>query len=389
MKFSLKGEKLNEKKFSDMGINLFANCFVLEAKPSYRIFLFEKDLLELNSELKIINRAKSPYEPYYSCLEDDIDNDGNKEFLFQSDKLKKLAVYNQNLKKLAEADFNSSILMTRISHSYSVGKPHKVLLTNRESANLITLTTNNLYYLGYIVHAGIYCLIVLFIFIVKRLTIYQFEQRENLKQRLLTLQLQGIKSQLDPHFTFNSLNSIASLIYLEERQAAYDHLNKFTRLLRVMLNDAERIYRTLNEEIEFLNTYLELEKLRFGEKLSYSVELGTGVTGLEKVPKLVLHTFAENAIKHGIVPGDRNGHLKILVNREGGYLKIVIEDDGIGREKAAGNNLSTGRGIKITGEFYDILNQMNERPISHSITDLYDASGVLCGTRVEISVPIL
>jgi hypothetical protein len=70
------------------------------------------------------------------------------------------------------------------------------------------------------------------------------------------------------------------------------------------------------------------------------------------------------------------------------YLKIVIEDNGIGREKAAGNSLSTGKGLKITGEFYDILNQLNKKPISHSITDLYDNSGKPSGTRVEVMVPV-
>ena len=80
--------------------------------------------------------------------------------------------------------------------------------------------------------------------------------------------------------------------------------------------------------------------------------------------------------------------LKIIIKKDGDYLKIVVEDDGIGRVKSAGNNLSTGKGLKITGEFYDILNQLSKRPIRHSITDLYDASGNPCGTRVEVSVPV-
>ena len=388
MKYSLKGEKLNEKLYSDLGLEGFVTSFLIKTNSADRIFLFEKELLELNSAFEVINRTKSPFEPFYFSYSDDINDDGVEEFLFYSDKLKKISVYNADLDMLAEADFKASMGKFRLSHSISPGKPNKILITNNDSANILELRRNRSYFLGYIIYPAIYLVMVFFIYIIKRITISQVEQRENLKQRLLTLQLQGIKSQLDPHFTFNSLNSIASLIYLEERQSAYDNLNKFTKLLRVMLHDAERVYRTLNEEIEFLNTYLELEKLRFGDKLSYSIETGEGVTGEEKVPKLVLHTFAENAIKHGIVPGERNGMLKIIIKRDGDYLKIVVEDDGIGRVKSAGNNLSTGKGLKITGEFYDILNQLSKRPIKHSITDLYDASGNPCGTRVEVLVPI-
>jgi sensor histidine kinase YesM len=233
-----------------------------------------------------------------------------------------------------------------------------------------------------------YLVIVVFIKFITGIAVRQVEQREKLKQRLLTLQLQGIKSQLDPHFTFNSLNSIASLIYLEEKQSAYDYLNKFTSLLRGMLNDAERIYRTLGEEIEFVTTYLELEKMRFGDKLEFSISVADEVSGEEKVPKLVMHTFAENAIKHGIIPSMDGGKLQITVDKESDYLRIIIEDNGIGRVKAAGQSLSTGKGLKLTGEFYDILNQLNKKPITHSITDLYDDSGAPCGTRVEVFVPV-
>ena len=78
-----------------------------------------------------------------------------------------------------------------------------------------------------------------------------------------------------------------------------------------MLNDAEKIYRSLGEEIDFVTTYLELEKLRFGEKFNYEIEIGEGVSKREQVPKLVLQTFAENAVKHGIMPSESGGLMKI------------------------------------------------------------------------------
>jgi hypothetical protein len=388
MLFSLEGKKVKEHLYADYGLDSYGQLVVLNDKHSYRIFVMGKDLLELNSELEVINRSKSPFNSHYYNYAEDIDQDGKKEFILYSSTEKKLAIYNTSLQMLEENDFNASGYYFKFSNLVTKDKKHKLYLTDRENASFLELKKNDAYYLGYFAYPGIYLLIVLFISAINRINTMQVRQKENLNQRLLTLQLQGIKGQLDPHFTFNSLNSIASLIYMEERHAAYDYLNKFTRLLRGMLNDAERIYRTMSEELEFVTTYLELEKMRFGEKLNYSIEVGTGVTGEEKVPKMVLHTFAENAIKHGIIPKESGGKLQISVFLESDYLKIIIEDNGIGREKAAGQSLSTGKGLKITNEFYDILNQLNKKPISHSITDLYDISGNPSGTRVEVMVPV-
>ncbi len=178
----------------------------------------------------------------------------------------------------------------------------------------------------------LYFSVFFFIVLIKKIGTNQQKAKEDLSNRLITLQLQGIKAQLDPHFTFNTLNSIASLIYLEDKHTAYDYMRKFTQLLRSMLNDAEKIYRNLGEEIDFVTTYLELEKLRFGDKFNYLIEVGDGVNQREQVPKLVLQTFAENAVKHGIMTSESGGLIRISVLREKDYLKLTIEDNGIGRE---------------------------------------------------------
>jgi len=265
---------------------------------------------------------------------------------------------------------------------------YKLFLNSGENGYFLKLNRNNYYFLEYLAYPGIYFLCFTFIILIKRINTFQVVQKESLNRRLVTLQLQGIKSQLDPHFTFNTLNSIASLIYLEDRHLAYDYMNKFTQLLRGLTNDAERIYRSLGEELVFVTTYLDLEKLRFGEKFNYEVTIGDGISQREQVPKLVLHTFAENAIKHGIMSRAEGGLLKIRADRDKDYLVLSIEDNGIGRSKAEGQSTSTGKGLKLTKEFYDILNQINKKPIKHSIIDLYNENGDPIGTRVEVWVPV-
>jgi len=165
-------------------------------------------------------------------------------------------------------------------------------------------------------------------------------------------------------------------------------MNKFTQLLRSLINDAEMIYRSLGKELEFVTTYLELEKLRFGDKFKFEVLIGQNVSLNEQVPKLVLHTFAENAIKHGIMSRVEGGTLKISAEKNRKYLVLSVEDNGIGRKRAEGSSKSTGKGLKLTGEFYDILNQINKNPIKHLMIDLYDENNEPSGTRVEVWVPL-
>lgn len=386
--FSTDGKKIREVPYSTFNCGKYPLLIVLNTNDNDRIFIIDNNLIELDNNFKIINKVKSPLQYPFSAYAEDINADGTNEFLLFSAKESKLVLYNASLKKLAEADINIPDPYLKFSHYFSKENIHKLQFTSSQSSWFAAVKKNNLFYMGYLAYTGIYMLLVLFIVLINRINTYKVQQKERLNQRLLTLQLQGIKSQLDPHFTFNTLNSVASLIYTEDRQAAYDYMTKFTQLLRGMINDAEKIYRTLYEELEFVTTYLELEKLRFGEKFNYTIEIGDSVSQKEQVPKMVLQTFVENSIKHGIMPCELGGILIIRVEKENNYLKLVVEDNGIGRKKAEGQSSSTGKGLKLTSEFYEILNQINRKPIRHLITDLYNESGSASGTRVEIWVPL-
>jgi signal transduction histidine kinase len=389
MIYSLDGKKIRERLFSDLGLNTFTNGIVLKSRNKDRIILLGEDLLELNDQLVVINKVKSPFNTYFCYYLKDIDFDSEDELLLYSGSEEKLVIYSAALKKIAETKLKGINQIFRFSHYSSRDHENKIFLNAGGGYGyFLKLRSNNYYYLGYLAYPAIYFLFFLFILLIKRINTLQVVQKESLNRRLGILQLQGIKSQLDPHFTFNTLNSIASLIYLEDRQLAYDYMNKFTQLLRGLINDAERIYRSLGEELDFVTTYLDLEKLRFGDKFNYEIIIGEGVSQQEQVPKLVLQTFAENAIKHGIMSLAEGGILKIRAEKEKNYLKLSVEDNGIGRANAEGQSTSTGKGLKLTGEFYDILNQINKKPIRHYIIDLYNDIGGPVGTRVEVWVPV-
>jgi two-component sensor histidine kinase len=390
MLFSLDGKKIREHLFSDIGLNSFTRMAVMKSKNSDRIYLLGQEFIEVNDKLEVANRIKSPFNTFITNIYfEDVDFNGEKELVLYAVDEEKIVIYNSELRKVAETKLKGSELPFRFSHFSSKDHESKSFVNaGRGYGYFLKLRSNFFYYLGFLMYPGVYILFLLFILLIKRINTLQVVQKESLNRRLVTLQLQGIKSQLDPHFTFNTLNSIASLIYLEDRELAYDYMNKFTHLLRNLINDAERIYRSLGEELEFVTTYLDLEKLRFGVKFDYRINISESVTLREQVPKLVLHTFAENAIKHGIMSRNEGGMLKIDASKVDGYLILSIEDNGIGRAKAEGLSTSTGRGLKLTREFYDILNQLNSKPIRHSIIDLHDEAGCSTGTKVEVWVPV-
>jgi hypothetical protein len=387
MLYSPDGDKIREHLLSDAEMNSFKNIVVLKYRNSDRIYLLAKELLEFNDQLEIINKVKSTFESDFSYYIIDIDFDGEDELILYSVNEEKLVVYNAELQKVVETNLKSTDKLLRFSVFSSNDNEKKIFLNAGKYCYFLKLDKNKYFYPGYLAYPGIYFLIFLFVIFIKRISTYQVIHKESLKRRLVTLQLQGIKAQLDPHFTFNAINSVASFVFLEERETAYDYLTKFTRLLRSIVNDAENIYRSLEEELEFVTVYLELEKLRFGEKFSYEIVVGEGISRKALVPKMVLQTFAENAVKHGIIPAADGGILKISVDKENDYLKLTIEDNGIGRVAAAGHSTSTGKGLKISEEFFNVLNQINKKPIKHLITDLYYESGKPAGTRVEVWVP--
>jgi hypothetical protein len=388
MLFSPDGKLIRYRLSGDFGDTKSFKLFIVKEDKGDKIYYLGEKLLELNEKLEVVRSRVLPFKTQIFSYQADIDFDGKDELLLYSEEEQKLVVYGDDLQKLSAIKINFPETDLKFSEFLTVNHKQRLYLNSGKNSYLVKMTRNNYYYLGYLAYPGIYFLFFAFIVLIKRINTMQVIQKERLKQRLITLQLQGIKSQLDPHFTFNTLNSVASLIYLEDKVAAYDYLNKFTQLLRGMLNDAERIYRSLSEELTFVTTYLDLEKLRFGEKFNYTVEIGEGITQNEMVPKLVLQTFAENAVKHGILPHAEGGLIRISVFREINYLKLIVEDNGIGRVKSEGHSTSTGKGLKLIGEFYDILNQINKKPLRHSITDLYNESGLPTGTRVEVWVPI-
>ena len=161
------------------------------------------------------------------------------------------------------------------------------------------------------------------------------QESAELLQQASELEMQVLRSQMTPHFIFNSLNAINRFILQNDKDQASEYLTKFSRLMRMILQNSKESLISLDKELEALDVYLELESLRFQNRFHYvlSVQEDLKNAGI-MVPPLIIQPFAENAIWHGLMPKQDKGQLDIKISQVEGLLQIMITDDGIGRKQA-------------------------------------------------------
>ncbi len=226
------------------------------------------------------------------------------------------------------------------------------------------------------------------------------QQLTELKQQKTELEMQALRAQMNPHFIFNSLNSINMFILENNKLQASEYLSKFSRLVRLILQNSQEMLIPLEKELEALLLYLELEALRFDNKFEYKILVDDEVdTTVLKVPPLIIQPYAENAIWHGLMhlptgqAGKKEkGHLEIELYLEKEILFCKITDDGIGRKKATelkskSTSLHKSMGMRITADRIAILQQQKQNGTSVSITDLVLSNGSPGGTKVLIKIP--
>lgn len=215
----------------------------------------------------------------------------------------------------------------------------------------------------------------------------QLALKENDK-KIAEFQLLSIKNQIDPHFTYNAINSIAAAVLKEEKNVAYTYFVKLSQLMRSILQNNDKLTRSLESEISFVRDYLDIQRFRFRERFNYSIEIPSTIDMQMEVPRMCIQTFAENALKHGLMHKTSPGFLQITLLKKQECLKICIEDDGIGRARALElKTAGTGMGLNILQRYTDYFNEQNQQKISWHFNDLKDENGNATGTRVDLIIP--
>jgi len=219
------------------------------------------------------------------------------------------------------------------------------------------------------------------------------KKQADLRQQKGEVEMQALRAQMNPHFIFNSLNSINRFILKRQSGEASEYLTKFSRLIRMILNSSASASVTVAEDLEALKLYLELERLRCDDKFSFEIECEPDMDiDYIQIPPMLLQPFVENAIWHGLMNKESEGHLWINIDQEDSALICTITDDGIGRKRAAelngGSVKHKSMGMKITESRIQMMQKMNGDGKSIEITDLVDADGNAAGTEVMLRIPV-
>ena len=269
-------------------------------------------------------------------------------------------------------------------------------IENRHLLELSQLQKGQLIFKNALLLAALILLVLIVVtafFIYKSIEAKKKRTEFALKQKIAESQIQSLRAQMNPHFIFNSLNSIENFMMQNEKRKASDYLHKFALLIRIILESSRNELTSVSLDMEALQLYIDLEQMRFNNKFTYKETIDPKLlAGDYNVPALLIQPYVENAIVHGIAHSDRTDlKLAVTATLENDYIKYVIEDNGIGRCQSADYNKLNklhhkSVGLKITEDRVLLFNQAEVLNGYIKIIDLFNADNSSNGTRVEVKI---
>ena len=268
--------------------------------------------------------------------------------------------------------------------------------SNRQENEIEQLQTQKTTQRNYYLIGGALLMLIV-IGIISRLRYKRKRDKEQLqtefKKQLAQAETKALRAQMNPHFIFNSLNSINSFVMDQKHEIASDYLIKFSKLIRLILDNSRSETISIEKELETLKLYVILESARFDNKFKCIYTIAEDVnTNSIMIPPMLLQPFVENAIWHGLMQKEGEGTITIEIKKEDEeFLNISITDDGIGREKAAELKSKSAthksHGLKVTSQRIEMMNKLNSTGAQVHIFDLKDEKGIATGTKVELIIP--
>jgi len=311
-------------------------------------------LYALYSEMKLPAKALEHYEKYIAIRD---------------------SIYNEDHKK--------AISELEIKYQTEKKEAENILLTEKNRGQALEIKNER------------YMLIGLSVLLVFGVAIAFLIIRQNkLRSSQLAVQYEQklLRTQMNPHFIFNSLASIESFIYDHQPKEAGVYLSSFSRLMRLILENSALEYISLEKEIEILNYYLELQKVRLDDNLWYRIEVDENIhPDLVFLPPMLTQPFIENAIEHGFKGNKQRGEINISFSLQDDNLQVQIGDNGIGIEKARQQNLHKthkSMAMQITTERLAFLNRSKRKKLSFSIIDNSKEGDGSTGTKVTFLIPL-
>ena len=220
-------------------------------------------------------------------------------------------------------------------------------------------------------------------------------ERSELRERIAASEMKALRSQMNPHFLYNSLNAIRLFVLQNDSDNADKYLVKFARLMRLILDNSRQEWVTLASELEQVQLYLELEQLRFVHKFDFSITVDPSLSkDSTSIPPMIIQPYIENSILHGIAHKKGRGHIDLSLKPVGEGLECVIDDDGVGRQRAGELksrivSLHKSVGLKVTEERLQLIHQRSGKETRITMIDKVDDQHESAGTRVVVLLPLL
>lgn len=375
------GQPLKEKELGEGHHKVFVNSDA----DGFLLFNTTTGQLEkLNFDLEHLSRRL--LAPYSELYEIDINEDGRREWLNVSVNKSSFKIYQENFERPVSFDLPNPGSDRFYYGVKQTSSGNLLFLQSGDYYYLFEYGLNRHYYLTYLIWPGVYLVILVVVFLIIKGQKIRAEKQRAIEKKISELQIKTIRNQVDPHFVFNAMNTIGEMVLTESKTEADDFICKFSDLMRATLEKSDKISCTLKEEIEYTENYIQLQQLRFNHSFQYKIDIKPHVDLNEIVPKHVLYSYVENAIKHGLVT-QAKGLLTISVSSSAKELQLKIEDNGggLGSSNATRKN-STGSGIGIMDQIYELFRKLNKKSISHSIENVLDTGNNPVGTRVTVRI---
>ncbi|MDD2965105.1 MAG: histidine kinase [Bacteroidales bacterium] len=276
--------------------------------------------------------------------------------------------------------------LNRIRESYAVEQQ----LKNQE---LLQLKLRQQKIISWSIVVGMALVSTVLVVIIMQIRAASRRRISEMKGRIADITQRNLRQQMNPHFIFNTLNSIQFYLYQQDKIAVNEYLNKFSLLIRKTLDNSRLHSIALKEEMEMVRLYLELEGLRFKERLTWRIEVDDEIDLIEmKVPAMLIQPLVENAITHGLRHKPEAGHVLVALALRDDHIECLVEDNGIGRDAARAINQSANpnhqsAATSITETRLALINELYGKELMVTYTDLTDDSGNPTGTRVVMTLP--
>lgn len=268
-------------------------------------------------------------------------------------------------------------------------------LKRQQEMEVLSMKFRTNRFLLWAVIIGLVAIVMIFILVYRNYKTKSRQKIADMNNQISTLTQKNLRQQMNPHFVFNTLNSIQYYVFQNDKIAANDYMSMFAKLMRKILENSQHTYIPIKEEMDALELYLKLESIRFKEKFTWKINIDEEIDTLTyKIPTMLIQPYVENSITHGLRYKEGKGKIIVDLKLNSHNIVCSIEDDGIGRKKAMNIKKIKGEthnslGTTITESRLQLVNAVYGNKMQVLYTDLKNKNGDSSGTRVKINIPII